>query len=444
MQILSFDSFLRSLKQNMDSPHILLLGAGASVESGIQSASDCIWDWKKEIFLSKNPALIELYSNIKADNVRNSIQRWLDEQYQYPALNDDTEYSFYAEKAYPIANDRRKYFQHLVDGKKPSLGYHLICILSEVGLFKSIWTTNFDGLILKCAHQYNLVPVEITLDSVDRIYRNDTVGELLYIALHGDYKYGELKNTTTVLDTQNGTFIEALIHETTNHDMIVMGYSGRDKSLMTALNTVFQKQGSGKLFWCGYGTKPHSKVEELINTINGAGREAYYVPTDGFDKTLYSIARHCLGENKELLSKIEKTKKLLSSSIDVTTSKFSCEKVVTNKIVDTNLFPFSFPKHCFQFEVAFRENESPWSYCRVLSQHQIMAVPLNGLIYAWGNKEQIIKVCGSRLKSKISNTPLIKETTFSNGILKELILKPLLRYWGNRSPYRFLKIKYGT
>ena len=130
----------------MDSPHILLLGAGASVESGIQSASDCIWDWKKEIFLSKNPALIELYSNIKADNVRNSIQRWLDEQYQYPALNDDTEYSFYAEKAYPIANDRRKYFQHLVDGKKPSLCYHLICILSEVGLFKSIWTTNFDGL----------------------------------------------------------------------------------------------------------------------------------------------------------------------------------------------------------------------------------------------------------------------------------------------------------
>lgn len=53
MQILSFDSFLRSLKQNMDSPHILLLGAGTSVESGIQSANDCIWDWKKNIFIKK-------------------------------------------------------------------------------------------------------------------------------------------------------------------------------------------------------------------------------------------------------------------------------------------------------------------------------------------------------------------------------------------------------
>lgn len=162
MQTLTFDSFLRSLKQNLDSPHSLLLGAGASVESGIPSASDCIWEWKKEIFLSQNTALVDMYSNIKADNVRRSIQRWLDEQRTYPKFNDDSEYSFYAEMAYPIANDRKKYFQHLVGGKHPSLGYHLVCMLSELGIFKSIWTTNFDGLVLKCAHQYNLTPIEIT------------------------------------------------------------------------------------------------------------------------------------------------------------------------------------------------------------------------------------------------------------------------------------------
>lgn len=113
MQTLTFDSFLRSLKQNLDSPHSPLLGAGASVESDIPSASDCIWEWKKEIFLSQNTALVDMYSNIKADNVRRSIQRWLDEQCTYPKFNDDSEYSFYAETAYPIANDRKKYFQHL-------------------------------------------------------------------------------------------------------------------------------------------------------------------------------------------------------------------------------------------------------------------------------------------------------------------------------------------
>ena len=43
MQQLQLDEFLRSLKQNIDMPHSLLLGAGASIESGVQSATECIW-----------------------------------------------------------------------------------------------------------------------------------------------------------------------------------------------------------------------------------------------------------------------------------------------------------------------------------------------------------------------------------------------------------------
>ena len=101
MQILSFDEFLRSFKRNMDTPHSLLLGAGASVESGVRSASDCIWEWKREIFLSQNPSLIESYNNIKIDSVRNAIQRWLDSQGNFPKDGSDEEYSFYAEKNIP-------------------------------------------------------------------------------------------------------------------------------------------------------------------------------------------------------------------------------------------------------------------------------------------------------------------------------------------------------
>ena len=49
---LEFDAFLRSIKQNLDGSFGVLLGAGASISSGIQSANDCIWDWKFLIYQS--------------------------------------------------------------------------------------------------------------------------------------------------------------------------------------------------------------------------------------------------------------------------------------------------------------------------------------------------------------------------------------------------------
>ena len=105
MQILQLDEFLRSIKQNIDTPHSLLLGAGASIESGIPSAADCIWEWKREIYLSNNPGVIGDFDNSKSESVRRLIQQWLDAQNIYPAENAADEYSFFAEKTYPIADN---------------------------------------------------------------------------------------------------------------------------------------------------------------------------------------------------------------------------------------------------------------------------------------------------------------------------------------------------
>ena len=45
--ILQFDEFMRSVAQNSNTRYSFLLGAGASVESGLPSAQECIWDWKR-------------------------------------------------------------------------------------------------------------------------------------------------------------------------------------------------------------------------------------------------------------------------------------------------------------------------------------------------------------------------------------------------------------
>lgn len=71
--VLEFDEFVRSIKQNMDTKFSMFLGAGASVESGIPSAGECIWEWKRDIFISKNPVLAETHNNIKSEQVKRSM-----------------------------------------------------------------------------------------------------------------------------------------------------------------------------------------------------------------------------------------------------------------------------------------------------------------------------------------------------------------------------------
>lgn len=431
MQRLQMDEFLRSLKQNIDTPHSILLGAGASIESGIQSATDCIWDWKKEIFLSQNPGAIGNYSNAKLDIVRKVIQKWIDAQNVYPELNSDEEYSFFAEKAYPLAEDRRKYFQRLTSTHEPSLGYHIISMLAMKNIIKCVWTTNFDGLMVKCAHQYTpLIPIEITSETSERVYRDDVDQELLCIALHGDYKYGSLKNTENELDTQDGALENAFFHQLQNRDLIVIGYSGRDHSLMQALERVYSQKGAGRLFWCGYGAHPADSVIKLIDNANYNGRSAYYISTEGFDSTLFSIARHCMSDDKDFLSNLDTIRKQLSTITPAQENGFLLPNEIPNKAIVTNAYPISFPKQCYIFEVDYQCEDNPWDYCKLLYENNIMAVPYKRFIYAWGRKDDIERVCQERLKSSVELSPIDKSMVAHNGTIQELIIKTVTTLLG--------------
>ncbi len=441
MQTLKFDEFIRSIKQNKDTTHSLLLGAGASVESGIPSASECIWDWKHEIFISQNPTLVDSFKNVKVDNVRIAIQNWLDSQMIYPLANSDEEYSFFAEKAYPIEDDRRKYFQHLTENKNPSLGYHLTAMLAETGWIKSVWTTNFDGLSLKAAHQYHLTPVEVTLESQERIHRSDVNKELLCVALHGDYKYGTLKNTDTELDSQSDVLIKALQYELAQRNLIVIGYSGRDRSLMAALKDAYSQPGVGRLYWCGYGTNCPPTVEELLDVVAANGRQSFYIPTDGFDKTMLLLSRHCMSDNATFLNRIDALLNTLGEHTDLTSTPFQESTGTLKKIVKTNMYPISFPSTCYQFKLKYLADEKPWSICEALSEHNIIAIPYKDLVYAWGAKEKIAEICSDRLIGSIDVTPFTRELVLQNKIFRELLLRAVTRILAERKGFSFAKDK---
>src|SRR5882724_1655428 len=141
---LGVDAFVRSVGVNKATPHALFLGAGASITSGIPSAASCIWEWKRSIFLTNNPGLEAQFSELSLPAVRSKIQRWLDNQGKYPANDALDEYGFYIQACYPIAEDRRSFFQKKSLLAVPHIGYRLLVGLAKSGLISTVWTPNFD------------------------------------------------------------------------------------------------------------------------------------------------------------------------------------------------------------------------------------------------------------------------------------------------------------
>ena len=424
---LEYDAFLRSFKRNKDVPHSFLLGAGTSISSGIQSAYDCIWEWKKDIYLSKNINASEYYKNYKDQSVRKSIQKWLENEGIYPKLDSPEEYSFYAAKAYPIEDDRRKYFFSLIEGKEPYVGYKIMCLLAKQGIIKAVWSTNFDGLTTRAAFQSSITPIEVTLDNADSIFRNQSTKELLTIALHGDYKYSTLKNTEKELDVQNDTFVEYLTNYHIDKNLIVIGYSGRDKSLMHALEKAFTKKGAGRLYWCGYGDTINTEVSQLLDQIRNAGREAYYISTDGFDKTLIHLSKSAFEDNQQILNNIQKTLEVTENDNGYLKTEFNLSFQRTDKYIKSNLHPIVFPKELFHFEIDY-QNDKPWHYIKTVTKNtNVCAVPFKGKVFALGTLSEISNIFKGRIKSEIKREPISKYDIENVSAFKSLMLQAILK-----------------
>ena len=107
--VLSLDAFIRSIGVRRTAPFALFLGAGTSTSSGIPSARMCVWEWKRQIFLTNNPGLEEQFAELSLDGVRRRIQKWLDRQSGYPKEGSPEEYGFYIRQCFPIQGDRRAY-----------------------------------------------------------------------------------------------------------------------------------------------------------------------------------------------------------------------------------------------------------------------------------------------------------------------------------------------
>jgi hypothetical protein len=132
----------------------------------------------------------------------------------------------------------------------------------KAGRTRIVWTTNFDPLVADaCAKAYDGTGhlTTVALDAPD-LARDALNGDRwpTEIKLHGDFRSRRLKNTGDELRQQDAILRDLLVGACGRWGLIVAGYSGRDDSIMDALEEVLEKTSPfpGGLFWLHRGEDP--------------------------------------------------------------------------------------------------------------------------------------------------------------------------------------------
>ena len=426
--LLPLDAFVRAIGASRLTPHALFLGAGASVTSGMPSAQTCIWEWKRSIFLTNNVGLESQFSEITLTSVQSRIQRWLDSQGIYPKSGSPDEYGVYIESCFPIAESRRAYFQDKVRQARPHIGYRVVSTLAAQGLIRSVWTTNFDQLVSRAVKDHALTPIEVGIDCTHRIVRAASSGELLVVALHGDYRYDALKNTNSELQQQEQQLEHALIAEFAANPVIVCGYSGRDESIMRAFRRAYDHDGSGTLYWCVQDSSSiPDPVRDLVALAVSKGREAYIVPIQGFDDLMVRLALHCLDKAGQ-----DHVTALIAENAgggSVSKVPFQIDGDHPTAVIKSNAFEIECPSEVIAFELNEWPSESVWKWVRSQTEGKnVVAVPFKGQILALGTVDDIRACFGGNIKGRPQRSPLFSGNLRNeDGAVTSLLHESLMR-----------------
>lgn len=248
---------------------IFLLGAGCSISSGCMPANKLIFEFKKRIYYAKHGMALDDKILVNNENFAKIIQQ------EYPS-DMENPYSYYFEMCYPDPLDRSRFIKDNFIKMSPSYGYLCFAHYLMRKKVKNVFTTNFDNLIEKAIKKLD--------ESYDVISQSDNLSPMLssdlnIIKLHGDFNYDLIRNTEDELQSLSPKVFDVLINNNCE-ELIVIGYSGMDKSIMDALE-VLSKKGL-KIIWCVVGEHyiKNKKVESLLLNNDDSG----YCTIEGFDE----------------------------------------------------------------------------------------------------------------------------------------------------------------
>ena len=277
-----------------------LIGAGASAAGGIPTGYDMILDFKSRLFCSAMG--IPRHEIDVSDPVwEQRITEYFDNSQGFPPEGDPAEYAVAFEAVFPDVDDRRAYIARCVRRGKPTFGHRLLAAMVVSGELPCVFTTNFDQLIEQAVPvAAELVPVDkrsnlavATLDSVEIARRCLRESDWpLLVKLHGDYQSTRLKNTREELRGQDEQLRRVLTDVANRFGLLVVGYSGRDNSVMSALTNALEVPfpfPTGVRWVVRSGRDPLGSVCEFLDRARRKGVDARLVEAETFDELAADI-----------------------------------------------------------------------------------------------------------------------------------------------------------
>lgn len=293
----SIDDFSRRF--GLRAPNLMwFLGAGASASAGIPTAGDMIWEFKQRLYISQRRVSAQRVADLSNAGICSQLQTHIDSCGCYPPSGATDEYAALFEGAYPSELDRRAYIDAKQKGAKPSFGHLALATLMRSGLARILWTTNFDALVADaCAKIFDSTSslTTVALDCPELAAQ--LINEQRWpveVKLHGDFRSRRLKNTNDELRLQDAQLRRVLLESCRRFGLVVVGYSGRDDSVMESLEEALKVSGAfpAGLFWLHRGEgAPLLRVSQFVTRAAAQGIEAALVAIENFDETLRDLLR---------------------------------------------------------------------------------------------------------------------------------------------------------
>ena len=282
------NEFIERHRRLSHRPFCWVIGAGASVQSGIPAGGTLAMQWLKEL-------------HQREDFEHRSLEEWCTaKNSRIPGLTVKNAALFY-----PFIYRRRfekdkemgyAFIEEIMEKAEPSYGYSVLAQIMTQTDHNVAVTTNFDNLLVDAISQYKRPLVcghELLTGFIRPNSSRPTIAKV-----HRDLLLNP-KSRPEEIEKLSPEWEDSLNSIFRDMTPIVIGYGGNDGSVMGFLKNVAPLKNG--MFWCYMcGHEPSESVQEVVARHGGN-----IVPIAGFDELMLQFAAKL-----ELASPIPELKKI--------------------------------------------------------------------------------------------------------------------------------------